>query len=65
MSNSNINPPPDLDPNQLMRLLELELAHKRAEWKQASSRVRTNRVNAIVMLVALLLAIAVAFFFFY
>lgn len=65
MSNPNVNPPPDLNPEQLTRLLELELAHKRAEWKDGGVRIRKNRATAIVVLAVLLIAIALAFLFFF
>ncbi|MEY2546794.1 MAG: hypothetical protein QOG48_1911 [Verrucomicrobiota bacterium] len=63
MSNSNINPPPDLDPEQLTRLLELELAHKRTEWQRSGTRARSARINAIAFLVILIVGSAIAFFF--
>lgn len=63
MSNSNLNPPPDLDSNQLMRLLDLELAHKREEWKRTHQRARTNRINAIALLLLLIFGGAMAFLF--
>jgi hypothetical protein len=63
MSNSNLNPPSDLDSAQLTRLLELELAHKRTEWQRAHERARRTRVNAIAFLFLLIAGGAFAFLF--
>ena len=63
MSNSNLNPPNDLEADQLTRLLELELAHKRTEWKRAHGRARRARVNAIALLFFLIAGIAFALLF--
>jgi membrane-anchored protein YejM (alkaline phosphatase superfamily) len=63
MSNSNLNPPPDLDPDQLTRLLDLELAHKRTEWKRTHDRARKARINAIMLLFMLMVGAAMAFMY--
>ncbi len=63
MSNSNLNPPPDLDPEKLTRLLELELAHKRTEWKRVHDRARKARINAIMLLFILIIGVAMAFMY--
>lgn len=63
MSNSKLNPPSDLDASQLVRLLELELAHKREEWKRTHHRARKTRINAIAFLFLLIFGCAMAFLF--
>jgi hypothetical protein len=63
MSTSKLNPPADLDADQLMRLLELELAHKREEWKRTHQRAHSARINAIAFLFLVLFGAVMAFMF--
>ncbi len=53
----------DLDPEQLTRLLELELIQKRAEWKNAGARRRGLRTASFVFLFLLIAASVIAFLF--
>ncbi|MEP6603123.1 MAG: hypothetical protein ABJB69_04155 [Spartobacteria bacterium] len=64
MLDTNTNAPApfkDFDPDQLTRLLELELIQKRAEWKQAGARHRSVRVSTFVFLFLLIIGSVVAF----
>lgn len=50
-----VEPKPDeIDPDNLSRLLELELIQKRATWKQAGERYRSIRVAGFVFLFVLI-----------
>jgi len=51
------------DPERLGRLLELELIHKRAEWKQAGNRYRAFRSAGFVFLFLLIAGTLLAFLF--
>jgi hypothetical protein len=44
-------------------MLELELAHKRANWKQASQRNRSRRSAAFLFLFLVVAACLAGFFF--
>jgi hypothetical protein len=44
----------EIDADQLMRLLELELVHKRATWKQSGQRYRSYRTAAFFFLFLLI-----------
>jgi hypothetical protein len=55
--------PEPIDPEQLTRLLELELIQKRAQWKQAGARSRSIRTNSFVFLFILVVGCIVAFVF--
>ncbi|HME89762.1 MAG TPA: hypothetical protein VKE30_11185 [Chthoniobacterales bacterium] len=46
----------EIDPDQLTRLLELELIQKRATWKQAGERARSIRTAGFVFLFVLIVA---------
>ena len=57
--------PKDIDPEQLTRLLELELMQKRAVWQQASARHRTIRTASFLFLFIVVVATAAVFFIFF
>src|SRR5207245_9190868 len=46
--------PNEIDPDNLSRLLELELIQKRATWKQAGERYRSFRAAGFVFLFVLI-----------
>jgi hypothetical protein len=48
---------------QLVRMLELELMQKRANWKQANQRNRSMRSAAFLFLFLLIVACLAGFFF--
>ena len=50
------------EPEQLSRLIELELAQKRAQWKAAAARRRKIRMTSYFFLFLLILASLLAFF---
>ena len=47
---------PEVDPEKLTRLLELELVQKRATWKQTGERARSFRAAGFVFLFVLIVA---------
>ena len=47
---------PEIDPEKIARLLELELIQKRATWKQTSERARSIRVAGFVFIFLLIVA---------
>jgi hypothetical protein len=51
------------DPEELARLLEIELAQKRAAWQSAGVRARKIRTASFVFLFFLVVAMLLAFFF--
>jgi hypothetical protein len=51
------------NPNEVEKLLDLELAQKRVEWKRASARHRTFRSLSFVFLFLLIVGALFAFFF--
>jgi hypothetical protein len=55
--------PNQIDPDNLARLLELELIQKRATWKQAGDRYRAIRVAGFVFLAVLILGCLVGGYF--
>jgi hypothetical protein len=55
--------PNPIDPDNLARLLELELIQKRASWKQAGERHRTIRAAGFVFLFVLIVGCLVAGYF--
>src|SRR5205807_10506117 len=66
MSDPNSTAKPEakeIDPEQLARLLEIELIGKRAQWKQTAARNRSRRINTFVILAVLVAGCAVAFLF--
>jgi hypothetical protein len=52
----------ETDPEQLGRLLELELAAKRTEWKRASTRNQTLRMMSFLFLFVVIVGAMLAFF---
>ncbi|MGZ4982945.1 MAG: hypothetical protein ACXWFY_00800 [Chthoniobacterales bacterium] len=54
--------PPETDPEVMARLLELELAEKRAAWKRSNARLKNLRLLAFFFL---FLVIGGSFFGFY
>jgi hypothetical protein len=55
--------PKSTDPEELARLLEIELLQKRNEWKQAAGRARTIRMASFVFLFLVILGALLAYFF--
>jgi hypothetical protein len=55
--------PNPIDPDNLSRLLELELIQKRATWKQAGERYRAVRVAGFVFLFLLIVGCLVGGYF--
>ena len=55
--------PRDIDPDNLSRLLELELIQKRATWKQAGQRYRSIRAAGFVFLFVLIVGCLVGGYF--
>jgi hypothetical protein len=55
--------PGKTNPSDVEKLLELELAQKRVEWKRASARHRTFRSLSFVFLFLLIVGALFAFFF--
>jgi hypothetical protein len=51
------------DPEQLARLLEIQLAQKRAAWKDTGARVQKIRTLSFVFLFILVIGSLAAFFF--
>lgn len=56
---------PENSPEDLTRLLELELIQKRAQWQQVSARNKNLRSISLVFLAVVFLGGMVAFFFMY
>jgi hypothetical protein len=52
----------DTDPDQLSRLLQLELAQKRVEWKQKKVRYRSLRSLSFLLLFLVIIVALFAFF---
>ena len=55
--------PESLDPEQMVRLLEIELAQKRTVRQQAGSPFRGFRLASFVFLFAVILGAVVAFYY--
>jgi hypothetical protein len=55
--------PKEIDPDNLSRLLELELIQKRVTWKQAGERYRAVRAAGFVFLAVLILGCLVGGYF--
>lgn len=51
------------DPDQLLRLIDIELAQKRAVRQQARSPFRAFRLASFLFLFAVILGIALAFYY--
>ncbi len=52
-----------IDPEQLTRLLDIELAQKRAEWAQAGTRYQKIRNMSLLFLALVIIGALLAFFF--
>lgn len=63
---STEKPPSNLvtDPDALAKLLEMELALKRADWQRKRSRRGTWRALSILFLLLVIVAALAAFFYF-
>ena len=55
--------PKEIDPDNLSRLLELELIQKRATWKQAGERYRSIRAAGFVFLFVLFVGCLIGAYF--
>lgn len=55
--------PKSTDPQELARLLEIELIQKRAAWKQAAARHRTIRMASFAFLFIVIMAALLIYFF--
>ena len=55
--------PNEIDPDNLSRLLELELIQKRATWKQVGDRYRSFRAAGFVFLFVLIVGCLVGGYF--
>ena len=62
MSDDN-SKPKSTDPEELARLLEIELLQKRVQWKQTAARYRTIRTASFVFLFLVITAALLAYFF--
>lgn len=63
MAEENGKPKPtENDPEQLARLLEIELMQKRMAWKQASERHRTFKSASFLFLFIVIVAAAVGLY---
>jgi hypothetical protein len=55
--------PEPSDPDQLLRLIDIELAQKRAARQQAPSPFRGFRLASFIFLFAVILGVAIAFYY--
>ena len=55
--------PKSADPEELARLLEIELIYKRAAWKQAAARQRAIRMASFAFLFFVIMAALFVYFF--
>jgi hypothetical protein len=55
--------PEPTDPDQLLRLIDLELAQKRAARQQAASPYRAFRLASFIFLAAVIIGVALAFYY--
>jgi len=55
--------PSGTNPDELSRLLEIELIQKRAEWQRASARHKSLRSASFLFLFIVVMAALVAFYF--
>jgi hypothetical protein len=55
--------PEPSDPDQMLRLVELELAHRRVARQQARSPFRAFRLASFIFLFAVILGVALAFYY--
>jgi hypothetical protein len=63
MANPVESKPDEIDPDNLSRLLELELIQKRATWKQAGERYRSVRAAGFVFLFVLIVGCLIGGYF--
>lgn len=56
--------PPEIDPDKLSKLLEIELLQKRAAWQRAADQRKSFRVIAFLFLFVVILGALAAYFFF-
>lgn len=63
MMSEDDSKPKSTDPDELARLLEIELMQKRAGWKQAAGRYRTIRMVSFVFLFLVIMGALLAYFF--
>jgi len=55
--------PEPVDPEHLLRMLDLEMVQQRAVWKQASARRKSLRTVSFLFLVLIILGALVAAYF--
>jgi len=55
--------PEPTDPDQLLRLIDLELAQKRAARQQAPSPYRGFRMASFIFIFAVIIGVALAFYY--
>jgi hypothetical protein len=63
MADATEHKPNEIDPDNLARLLELELIQKRATWKQAGKRYRSIRAAGFLFLFVLVVGCLVGGYF--
>ena len=56
---------PEMDPHELVRLMEDELAQGRAKWQRLSARKNMFRAVSLLFLMAMIGAVFVAFFYYF
>lgn len=64
MPNAERKPEPN-DPEQLARLLEIELMQKRAAWQRANGQRNAIRIVAFLFLFAVIAGALFAYYFFF
>jgi hypothetical protein len=62
-SSNRLLKPNEIDPDNLSRLLELELIQKRATWKQAGERYRSIRAAGFIFLFVLIVGCLIGGYF--
>ena len=56
---------PEMDPHELLRMVEEELARGRAKWQHLSARKNTFRAASLLFLMAIIGAAFIAFFYYF
>jgi hypothetical protein len=56
---------PEMDPHELLRMVEEELARGRAKWQRLSARKNTFRAASLLFLMAMIGAVFIAFFYYF
>lgn len=56
---------PEMDPHELLRMVEEELARGRAKWQRLSARKNTFRAASLLFLMAMIGAAFIAFFYYF